>query len=257
LFDYQGRFGAAIHGKEEALKTFRDLKDRSFWMAEILSGYGESLILAGRMDDAKSPLDEALSLARELNNDGLVAQTLGFQGDALFYKGNYGAAHALYDQALQAATRSKQPEPERVLRAKIALAEVQVREKKGPAVIANLRTLMQEADETGLKYSAVECQLFLAEAMLEAHDATHARQELDRALLRSDKQGQQALSARAHYLLGTVARQSNDKAAARDHFRSAVDMLDTMKKDQGAENLLQRSDLKSVYEDAGNWLKGN
>ncbi len=257
LFDYQGRFGAAIHGKEEALKTFRDLKDRSFWMAEILSGYGESLILAGRMDDAKSPLDEALSLARELNNDGLVAQTLGFQGDALFYKGNYGAAHALYDQALQAATRSKQPEPERVLRAKIALAEVQVREKKGPAVIANLRTLMQQADETGLKYSAVECQLFLAEAMLEAHDATHARQELDRALLRSDKQGQQALSARAHYLLGTVARQSNDKAAARDHFRSAVDMLDTMKKDQGAENLLQRSDLKSVYEDAGNWLKGN
>ena len=257
LFDYQGRFGAAIHSKEGALKTFRDLKDRTFWMAEILGGYGDSLILAGRMDDAKSSLDEALGLAHELNNDGLVAQTLGFQGDALFYKGNYGAAHALYDQAVQAATHSKQPEPERILLAKIELAEVQVREKKGPSVIANLRTLMQQADEAGLKYSAVECQLFLAEAMLQAHDAAHARQELDRSLLRADKQGQQALSARAHYLLGTVARQSNDKTGARDHFHSAISMLDTMKKDQGAENLFQRDDLKAMYDDAGNWLKSS
>jgi tetratricopeptide (TPR) repeat protein len=38
LFDYQGRFGAAINSKQDALKTFRDLKDRTFWMAEILGG---------------------------------------------------------------------------------------------------------------------------------------------------------------------------------------------------------------------------
>jgi tetratricopeptide (TPR) repeat protein/predicted Ser/Thr protein kinase len=253
LFDDQGRFGAALHSKEEALKTFRDLKDRTFWMGEILGGYGQALILAGRMDEAKAPLDEALTLARELKNDGLVGQTLGFQGDADFYRGNFTAAHALYDQALQAATRSK--ETERILLAKIDVAEVQVREKKGPAVIASLRTLMQQADEAGLKYSSVECEIFLAEAMLQAHDVPHARQELDRALLRADKQGQQALSAQAHYLLGTIARQSKSNADAKDQFRSAVTMLDTMKKDQGAENLLHRADLKLVYDDSAAWLK--
>ena len=80
LFDYQGRFGAAVNAKQDALKTLRDLKERSFWMAGILGGYGDSLILAGRGDEAKSSLDEALSLSRELKNDGLIAQTLGFKG---------------------------------------------------------------------------------------------------------------------------------------------------------------------------------
>ena len=253
LFDYQGRFGAAVHSKEEALKTFRDLKDRTFWMAEILGGYGQALILAGRMDEAKSSLDEALNLARELKNDGLVAQTLGFEGDALFYKGNFSGAHSLYDQALQAATRSK--ESERILLAKINLAELAVQEKKGSAAIASLRTLMQQADDAGLKYSSVECEIFLAEAMLQAHDATHARQELDRALLRSDKLGQQELSAQSHYLLASIARDSKNNTDAKDNFRWVVNTLDTMKKDQGAENLLQRTDIKHNYEDAANWLK--
>jgi tetratricopeptide (TPR) repeat protein len=253
LFDFQGRFGAAVHSKEEALKTFRDLKDRTFWMGEILGGYGQALILAGRMDEAKNSLDEALGLARELKNDGLIGQTLGFQGDAFFYKGNFGAAHSLYDQALQAAVRSK--DTERILLAKIALAKVAVREKKGSAVIQSLRTLMQQADEGGLKYSAVESSVFMAEAMLQVRDASHARQELDRALLRSDKLGQQALSAQAHYLLGIIGRDSKDNAEAREHFRWVVNILDTMKKDQGAENLLVRADMKQMYEESANWLK--
>lgn len=254
LFEFQGRYGAAVHSKEEALKTFRDLKDKTFWMAEILGGYGHALILAGRMDNAKGPLDDALNLAaRELKNDGLVAQTLGFEGDASLYKGNFGAAHALYGQALQTAIRSK--ETERILLARIALAEVAVREKRGAAAIPALRTLMQQADEAGLKYSSVECEIFMAQAMLQAHDATHARMELDRALLRSDKLGQQALNAQAHYWVGTIARESKNKADARDNFRWFVNTLDTMKKDQGAENLLNRADLRSMYDDAGGWLR--
>ena len=253
LFDDQGRFGAAIHSKEEALKTFRDLKDRTFWMAEILGGYGEALILAGRMDEARNSLDEGLSLARELKNDGLVSQTLGFEGDALFYQGNFSAAHSLYDQALQAANHSK--ESERILLAKINLAKAQVREKKGAAAIPALRALMQQADDGGLKYSAVECSVSMGEAMLEIHDAAQARQELGRALLRGDKLGQQALSAQAHYLLGTIGRESKDHAETRDNFRWVINTLDTMKKDQGAENLLQRADMKLMYDDAAGWLK--
>jgi tetratricopeptide (TPR) repeat protein len=248
LFDYQGRFGAAINSEQDALKTFRDLKDKTFWMAEMLGGYGEALILAGRGDEAKSFLDEALRLSRELKNDGMVAQTLGFEGDAFFYQGNFKAAHSLYEQALQAATRSK--EGDRILIAKIGMAKVEVREKSGRQVIPNLRALIQQADDSSLKYSSVECSIFMAEAMMQSHDYTHASQELQRALLRSDKLGQQSLSAHAHYLLATIARDSANNTEAQDNYRAVIRTLDTMKKEAGAEKLLQRSDLKLMYEES-------
>jgi len=88
LFVYQGRFGAAIKSQQDALKTFRDLKDRSIMMARILDATAEALILAGRGEEARSEMDEALKLSRELKNDGVMAQTLGVQGDAFFYHGN-------------------------------------------------------------------------------------------------------------------------------------------------------------------------
>ena len=253
LFDYQGRFGAAVNAKQDALKTLRDLKDGSAWMPEILGSYGESLILAGRGDQAKGPLEEALSLSHQLKNEGLVAETLGFEGDAFFYQGNFKAAHSLYEQALQAATRSK--EGQRILFAKIDLAKVGVREKSGRQVIPNLRALIQQADDLSLKYSSVECSIFMAEAMMQSHDYTHARQELQRALLLSDKFGQQSLSAHAHYLLATITRESADKTEAQDNYRSVIRTLDTMKKEAGAEKLLQRADLKLMYEDSTRWLQ--
>ena len=254
VFDYQGRYGAAVNAKQEALKTFRNLKDRTFWMAEILGGYGDALILAGRADEAKAALDEALGLSRELKNDGLVGQTLGFQGDALFYQGNYKAAHALYDQALQAATRSK--ESERILLAKIALAQVQVREKSGGAAISNLKGLIEKADEASLKYSSTEAGIYMAEAMMQSHDNAHARQELQRDLPKADKLGQQALSAHAHYLLAGIARESGDTAASQNNYRLVTQALDTMRKDPGAEKLLQRADMKAMYDDSNHWLQG-
>jgi tetratricopeptide (TPR) repeat protein len=217
-------------------------------MPEILGSYGESLILAGRADEAKAPLDEALGLARLQKNDGLVAQTLGFQGDALFYQGDFKAAKSLYEQALQNATRSK--DAERILAAKIGLAEVEVREKAGAKVVPTLRTLTQQANDLSLKYSAVECSIFMAEAMMQSHDSAHANQELQRTLLLADKFGQQSLSAHAHYLLATIAKDSGNASEAQDHYRSVIRTLDTLKKEAGAEKLLQRSDLKQMYDES-------
>ena len=253
LFDYQGRFGAAVSAQQDALKTFRDLKDKSSWMPEILGSYGESLILAGRENEAKGSLDEALSLSREQKNDGLVAQTLGYQGDAFFYQGNFKAAQSLYEQAVQAATRSK--DAEGILLAKIDLAKVEVREKNGRQAIPTLRTLIQQANDLSLKYSSVEGSIFMAEAMMQSHDNAHARQELQRALLLADKFGQQPLSVHAHYLLATIARESADNTEAQDNYRSVVRTLDSMKKESGAEKLLDRPDLKLMYEESAQQSK--
>ena len=56
----------------------------------------------------------------------------------------------------------------------------------------------------------------MAEAMMQSHDNAHARQELERALLLADKLGMQPLSARAHYLLATIARDSGNSNEAQD-----------------------------------------
>ena len=251
LFDYQGRFGAAANSKGDALKTLRQLNDGSSWMPEILGSYGESLVLAGRGDEARSSFEEALNRAHELKDDGLIAQTLDFQGDAFLYAGDAKAARSLYEQSLQEATRSK--DDQKVMLAKIGMAEVEVREKNGRQAIPELRKLIQQADDLSLKYSSVECSIFMGEAMMQNHDYAHARQELQHALLLADNFGQQPLSVQAHYLLATIARDSGNNADAQDHYRSVISTLDTMKKEPGAEKLLQRTDLKLMYDESSHW----
>ena len=248
LFDYQGRFGAAINSKQEALTNFREFKDRTTWMTKMLDGAAEALILAGRGDEAKSYLDEALSLARELKIDGMIAEALGFQGDMFFYRGDFKSARASYTQALQIALRSK--EPDTVLLAKASLAKVEVQEKRTTEAISSLRSLVQQADDLGLKYTSVESSIFMAEAMMQSHDYSHARQELTRALALSDKLGMQPLNARAHYLLAAIEQNSGNDSDAYDHYREALRLVDLMKKDPGAEKLLQRADFKAIYDES-------
>jgi eukaryotic-like serine/threonine-protein kinase len=253
LFLYQGRFGAAVKSEQEALKTFRDIQDKTSWMAQVLGGTAEALILAGRFDEAKDDLDEAFKLSRELKNDEMLAATLGFEGDGHFYRGDFKAAHAAYAEVLPVATRSK--EPGAVLIAKANLAKVLVQEKRTQEAIASLRQLVEQADELGLKYNSVECSIFLGEAMMQGRDRTAARQELQRALLLADKLGMQPLSARAHYLLATIEQESGDAADAQDHYRQAVRLLDGMKKEPGAEKILERSDFKAIYDESSKALQ--
>jgi Tfp pilus assembly protein PilF len=95
----------------------------------------------------------------------------------------------------------------------------------------------------------------MCEAMIQNHDNVHARQDLQRALLLADKFGQQPLSAPAHYLLATIARDSGNNAEAQDNYRSVISTLDAIKKEPGAEKLLQRADLKLMYDESSHWLQ--
>jgi eukaryotic-like serine/threonine-protein kinase len=253
LFQHQGRLGAALNSKQEALRAFTDLKDRTYWMAEILSGYGDVLIEAGRGDEAPKYLDDALSLAKELKNDGMVAQTLGFMGDAAAIRGDFKAARALYEKAAQAAEHST--ETDKKLIVKLNLARLSVLEGHGKSAIPALRTLAQKAVSMGLKYLSLECSLTLAEAMTQARDYANAKSELERVLLGSEKLGLQPLSVKAHYLLGTIARATGKSADAQNHYRQAIQMLDAISKEKGAEKFLQRPDISAMYGDSGKWAQ--
>ena len=248
IFDYQGRFGAAIDPMLDALKTFQEMKDKTDWMVQIEGGYGEALTLAGRGDEASPYLNDALGLSRQLKNQGLESQVLVFQGNVPYYRGDFKSAKALYEQALQAATRSK--EPERILIAKVALAKISAAEESLPQAISSFHKLMQEADDQGVPNVSVECSIYMAEVMIRNHDNERARQELERALQRSDKIGLKPLSVKAHYLLGNAMRASGNELEAQQHYLTTTQMLDDMRKEAGSDKILQRSDFKTMYEEA-------
>ena len=65
---------------------------------------------SGRLDEAVKPLDEALALAKDLQNPTLIAQILRFQADRLFYSGDAKGAVALAEQAIQAASQGVRPQ---------------------------------------------------------------------------------------------------------------------------------------------------
>jgi eukaryotic-like serine/threonine-protein kinase len=251
LFGYQGRYGAALNSKEEALKTFRELQDHSFWMAEILSGYGGALAEAGRWDEAQKTLDEALNLARELKSQPLVAQTLNFQADAALYRGDFKSARTLYGQALEAVSRTK--DRDKVLISEIGLAKVAIHEGSSAAAITSLNSLAQEADSLGLKYLSAQCSTYRAEALLGSRDYARAQQELQSALGKAEKLGLRELLAKDQYLLATALRLTGNGTEASGHYREALRWLEEIRKEAGSDKVMQRADLNSVYAESARW----
>jgi hypothetical protein len=80
---------------------------------------------------------------------------------------------------------------------------------------------------------------------------------LERSLGSSEKLGMRMQTVKIQYLLGNSSRWSGDPTNAAGHYRNAARLLDEMKKDPGAEKLLERADLKSIYEEAGRWAGGS
>ena len=214
-------------------------------MAEILSGYGNSLSQVGRYDEAQKNLAEAMTLARELQNKTLVAQILNFQGDTFYYRGDIKSAAGLFSQAL--AATSGNVEKEVVLLSKLNSAKCVVEEKGNQAAIAPLKTLVKEADTVGLKHISTEAELALAEALLEAHQYPAARRELETSLRTSEKLGLQTLLARSHYLLGrSLELSGSGSAEAAPHYAAARRILETIQRESGNEGILKRQDLSHI-----------
>ncbi len=251
LFEDQGRYGAALNAKEEALKTFRQLQDRSFWMAEILSGYGSALAHIGRTEEARKSLNEAMSLARELKNQALIAQILNLEGDSFFYRNDFKSARPLFDQASQLALQTT--DRHLVLVSKTNLSKLAVKEGRSQAAISALRGLVKESDTLGLKGLSVECSIYLAEALVNTKDYSHARQELERSLEKSEKLGLRMLMAKAHYLLATTLRITGNRAEASRHYGEARRILDEIRKEARSDDVLKRGDLSPIYAESVRW----
>jgi tetratricopeptide (TPR) repeat protein/predicted Ser/Thr protein kinase len=253
VFEYQGRLGPAVGALQDAVKAFRDLGDRSSTMADSLSELADALAKAGRGSESAKLLDEAQGLARGLKNDALLASVSNSQGDVAFYQGDFKAAKSSYEQALRLASRTSDKDV--LLAAKLNLARLAVADGRSHSAIGDLKSLAQQADAQGRKYISVASSVLLADAMTKNKDYAAARQELQRSLGRSEKLGLRLESARIHYLLGTALRLSGNASEASSQYREAARMLDEIGKEQGAEHLIERFDLKTIDAESAQFSK--
>ena len=249
LFGQQGRLGAAVKSKAEALATFREQGEKSFWTAEILGGYANALSEAGRGNEAAQPLEEALSLSREIKNDTLVAQTLRFQGNRRFYGGDPGEALKLYQQAQQTASRAG--DKEQTLAAQAGVARAIVAQGQAAGQVAAIRELKEQALSLGLKDLSADCSILLGRALASAGDKDGARRELERAAATVEKLGLGVMEAEARWALAAALKSSGNAADASDACREAARKLGEIRSDPGAEKAGERADLGGIDADCG------
>ena len=252
IFDYQGRYGAAVKSKEEALQAFRDLKEKDRWLGETLSGLGRSLALSGRMNDAGQRLDEAMTLARDLQNPGLTSQIMAFQANRLYVSGDVKGANRLAEQAMQTASRAS----DRALALLTQVEQTMTAAALQPsqALAAKLGALSQDADTLGLKSLSVECSVHRAETLLKLGDRANARREAERALTQAETFGLRPLLATAHYLRAEVLRLTGS-AEARADYASALRLFDEIKAEEGSKDVLTRADFGPMREACVRWTK--
>ena len=251
VFGYQGRFGAAVTSMEDAVKGYRALGDRSSDMADLLTNLAAALAQAGRGSESEPLLKEAQGMAQGLKNQNIQAAILSTLGDVRRYRGEWSTAKDYYNQASRMASRGSDPERRLIL--KLHLAEVGLAQGQLQGSAHELRNLAQQADGLNLKYLSLLCSVDLAEAMINLKDYSHAQQELEKAMGRSEKLGTRFLSVRIQYLLGSALHRNGKDADAPSHYRQAISLINEMAKEPGAEKLLERFDIRNLYAESTRW----
>jgi serine/threonine protein kinase/tetratricopeptide (TPR) repeat protein len=244
LYEYQGRFGAALQLHDEAISTLREAAPSGFpWLAAVLGEDGSALSQAGRSADAAKVLDEALAKAKEAGHQSLIAQIQNFQGDDAFYRGQWDQARTLYREALQTATAAS--DKRFTLVSRVNLAKVDIRERR-PGSAARFAALVPEVDAFGLVYWSVESETHLGEAWLNEGNDARAREQLQRAISQGESIEARVLLARAHYLLSELSRRSGDAAEARRQLEQARHALDEIRAESKSDDILRRADLAPI-----------
>jgi tetratricopeptide (TPR) repeat protein/predicted Ser/Thr protein kinase len=248
VFQRQGRFGAAVHAMQDAVEGYRKSGDRSADMVSLLTDLADALAQAGRGSESEPILQEARTLVADLKNDNLKAQLFVVQGDVMRYRGDTKSADALYQQALQSALRGNAPET--ILISRLRVAEAALKKGNADVAVREFRKLTEQADGRNLKYLSLESSVDAAEAIIARKDYAGAERELQAAMGKSEKLGSRYRSARIHFLLGVALRLSGNHSDAAQHYAAALNLINEMQKDAGAEKLLERSDIKAMFAEA-------
>jgi len=253
VFEYQGRLGAAVKSMQDGVKAFRDQGESGDGMATFLTDLAGALAQAGRGDEATKLLNEAEGIARGLKNDALTATILNTRGDVAFYTGDLADAQHFYQMAAKLTPRMK--DTDTIVQSKLNMAKVAIAQGRSKEALGILRPLLNSNGVTS-SYLALRSAIAYAEAEVGTKDYAKAQRDLEQSLTAAEKAGMGLDTARIYYLLGESARLggSPDKSRTSSYYGEAVRLLDTIRLDPGAENILHRADLKAIYDNA-NHLK--
>ncbi len=252
VFEYQGRFGAAVKSMQDAVKSFRQQGENGLDMAEFLNGLSGALARVGKSDEAAAPLEEAQKIQQALKNDPLEAQLLNTRGDLAFYRGDLKSAAPFYESALRFASRTKYSEA--LLQSKVNVAKVAVAEGRFQEASRGLEALLNAKGSVPAHLS-LEMNLELAQAEIGLKDYSRANHDLQQELPGAQRAAVRFGMARIYYLLGTSARLSGSAGIAADNYREAAKLLDVIRADAGAENIMRRTDFKTMYDESNRWKK--
>jgi tetratricopeptide (TPR) repeat protein/predicted Ser/Thr protein kinase len=251
VFEYQGRFGAAVKSIQDAVKSYRDQGEKGLNMAIFLNDLAGAFARAGRSEESSAPLDEAEKIQQSLKNDVIEAGILNTRGDIAFYAGDLKNAERFYASALRTASRTKEGEItllSRINAAKVVVGQGQYQQ--------GLRTLESLLNNSGVSANlTIQINLAIAEAAIGLKDYTRADHTLEQQLATAQRSGMRFELARIYYLLGKSARLNGSGVRASEYYQQAAQLLDTIDSDSGAENVLHRNDVKTIYDECNHWKK--
>jgi eukaryotic-like serine/threonine-protein kinase len=248
LFAAQGEYDKALGSLNDAIKGFQDTKDRSWYSVEAMARYGDVLSAVGRGAEGQKYIDEAITLATQVNAPwSIKAEVLNALGDSYFYRGDYSSARQQYQRALQ--TAGKTPTDQSLL-AQFGLARLDLAQGRAAAAAPALKKIMQDANSTGLRALSVQASLSYAQALLATNQAEAARRQLEEALGQADGLGMRLELARARYLMGKAVTATGKPSAAALYYQEAARILQALSRQPGADHILDRPDLKTIYAEA-------
>jgi eukaryotic-like serine/threonine-protein kinase len=246
----QGRYGDALKHQQDALHYAQQLQaQQGAYFAQIQADYANVLNQLGRFSEAQPLLDQSLKTAVAAQGEDLEAIILNFQGEGLYYSGDFKSAQPLFERAQQSSVKAK--DRLQSLYARLHIAKISVAQGRAASTVGTLRGLLKEATDLGAKYIATQCSVALGDALLGSKDYAHARQELGSALRTIQDLGMKSLEPRTQYLLSQTLRASGNASEADVHLNRAVSLLKQMQQDAHADTLVARFDLKPILAQPG------
>jgi tetratricopeptide (TPR) repeat protein len=140
------------------------------------------------------------------------------------------------------------------LSSRLNVARVQVAQGQFQSATSGLQPILN-AESTIPANLAIQMNLVVAEAAIGMKDYARAEHTLEQQLAKAQRSGMHFELARIYYLLGKSARMSGSGVRAAEYYQQAAQLLDSVDSDPGAENILHRTDVKTMYDECNHWKK--
>src|SRR6185437_10877098 len=194
--------------------------------------------------ESQKNLDGALTLARSLHNDVLVAKVLNMDGERLLSAGSFPAARTSLERAAQA--NSNQKDIGEALRLRLNLARADLYQGKTGAAAKNLKDIAASADKLGLLSVSLQANFYYGQALVQSKSYAQARSVLETVLRKVQDSGMKSLLPQTHYWLALALRGSGQSAEADGHLQLARKALQDMRAESHSDDITKRVDLKPI-----------